>query len=50
MGERMEKQECLEAYEQKNLIMSDEKCEKCENIYQCKFYAMEMNDIVNGSD
>lgn len=46
----MEKQECLKDYEQKKLIMTDEKCEKCENIHQCKFYAWEMYDIVNGSD
>lgn len=46
----MEKQECVKDHEQNKLCLSDEKCKKCENIYKCKFYAVAMDDILNGDD
>ena len=46
----MEKQECLDDFEQKKLEMSDEKCKPCEHYYECKFIAWAFDDIVNGSD
>ena len=45
----MEKQECIDDFEQKKLIMN-EKCDKCENRYKCKFMQWAMDEIINGDD
>ena len=42
------KQKCIEDYERKQLIMSDNKCKQCEYYYRCRFIIMEMDAIING--
>lgn len=44
----MEKPECTEHYEKRNLIMSDETCKECPYLYECRYMIAEMNDIVYG--
>ena len=44
----MEKTECTEQYEKRNLIMSDEKCKECPYLYECRYMIAEMDDIVYG--
>ena len=44
----MEKRECKEQYEKCELIMSDEKCNGCPFLYECRYMIAEMNDIVYG--
>ena len=43
-----EKPECIEDYERKQLVMSDNKCEQCECYYTCRFMMMEMEAVING--
>lgn len=43
-----EKPECTKDYEQKQLIMSDNKCKQCEYYYTCRFMMMEMEAVING--
>ena len=43
-----EKEECQRDYEQKRLVMSNEKCKNCDCYYKCCFVAWEMDSIVNG--
>ena len=44
----MEKQECKEQYEKRELIMSDEKWNECPLLYECRYMIAEMNEIVYG--
>lgn len=46
----MEKPECVSDYEKHDLNMSDQKCEKCPYLYECRFMLMAMNDVVYGDD
>ena len=46
----MENQECLKEYEQKKHIHLDEKCNKCENRYKCKFMQWAMDEVLCGDD
>lgn len=43
-----EKPECIMEYEQKQLILSDEKCKKCDCYYKCCFMLWEMNSVIDG--
>lgn len=38
-----EKKQCFDEYENRTLIMSDEKCGDCEHLYECRF-----NEVVYG--
>ena len=44
----MEKQECAEQYENRTLIMSDEKCNECPYLYECRYMSAEMADVMYG--
>lgn len=44
----MEKQECISDYENNNLVMSDEKCNECPYLYECRFMFQEMTDVMYG--
>lgn len=44
----MEKPECVLDYEKRNLTMSDDKCNDCPYLYECKFMAAEMEDVMFG--
>lgn len=44
----MEKQECVSDYENRNLVMSDDKCSDCPYLYECRFMAAEMADVMFG--
>ena len=46
----MEKQECIDDFEQKKLVLSDEKCKNCECIEKCKFYGWAMDDMINSGN
>lgn len=43
----MEKLECVSDYEKQNLVMSEEKCNDCPYLYECRFMAAEMTDVVD---
>ena len=45
-----EKKQCFDDYENRSLIMSDEKCGDCEHKYECRFLHNVMNEVVYGSD
>ena len=45
-----EKKQCLDDYENRSLIMSDDKCEDCEHKYECRFMQRAMDEVVYGSD
>ena len=44
----MERPECKEDYKNSNLVMSEEKCDKCEYKYKCVYLAQVYNEIVEG--
>ena len=44
----MEKPECVQDFEEKRLVMSDEKCDGCPYVYECRFMMAEMNDVTYG--
>jgi len=44
----MEKPECVSDYEKQNLVMSEEKCNDCPYLYECRFMAAEMEDVTYG--
>lgn len=44
----MEKPECVSEYEKEGIIMSEEKCKDCQYLYECRFMAAEMEDVVSG--
>ena len=45
-----EKKQCFDDYENRSLIMSDEKCEDCEHRYECRFMQKAMDEVTYGSD
>lgn len=44
----MENVECREQFEQAKLIMSDAKCGKCPHLYECRYMASAMAEVVDG--
>ena len=46
----MEDPRCRCDYENKMLVISDEKCGKCPFKYQCKYLLMATDDVVYGGD
>ena len=45
-----EKKQCFDDYENRSLIMSDEKCEDCEHRYECRFMQKAFDEVTYGSD
>lgn len=45
-----EKKQCFDDYENKNLVMSEDKCGDCEHKYTCRFMKWAMDEVVYGSD
>lgn len=44
----MEKLECISDYEKRNLIMSNDKCNDCPYLYECRFVEAEIADVIFG--
>ena len=44
----MEKTECTKDYQNRELVMSDEKCKECQYLYECRFMFQEMNAVIYG--
>lgn len=44
----MEKSECVSDYEKRNLVMTDDKCNNCQYLYECRFMVAEMEDVTFG--
>ena len=44
------KEECDKDFAEKTLILSDEKCKKCEHLYHCPFMSRAMAEIMYGDD
>lgn len=44
----MVKPECKTDFENRQLILSDEKCDNCEYEYECPYYLAELTDVTYG--
>lgn len=43
-----EKKQCIDDYEDRKLVMSDDKCMDCEHRYECRFLHEAMNEVIYG--
>ena len=47
---KISKNECDKDFANKSLILSDEKCEKCEYYAWCPFIKRSLNEVTDGDD
>ena len=47
---KISKDECDKDFAEKNLILSDEKCDNCEYYGLCPYIARALDDVTNGDD
>ena len=44
------REECGKEFDERKLVLSDEKCRGCEYLYLCPFMAQAMDEVVYGDD